>query len=75
MNILRLSQQIFKCITIDGISRLGLGLDGYGSRDFEYCKEIVEIISIIQRFLFVVFAGKKQPKKVRKCHKFEKKLT
>ena len=27
--------------TSDGVSRLCLGLEGYRSRDFEYCEEIV----------------------------------
>jgi len=57
----------------DEVSRLGLGLDAFRSRDFEYCKEMVNqnfYNSTI--FLVVVFAGKKQPKHVGKCHKFEK---
>jgi len=36
-----------------------LGLEGFRSRNFEYCKEMVFEISVIQIFLFVVFAGKK----------------
>jgi len=36
-----------------------LGLEGFRSQDFECCKE-----TFYQIFLFVVFAGKKQPKHV-----------
>jgi len=35
-------------------------------------KKWLSEISIIQRFLFVAFAGKKQSKTSEKCHKFEK---
>jgi len=43
-----------------------LGLEGYRSPDFDTAKKWFSKISIIQRFLFVVFGGKKQPKQVRK---------
>jgi len=50
------------------MSRLGLGVEGYRSRDFECCKEMISKISIIQRFFVccIAFAGKKQPKHVGK---------
>jgi len=42
---------------------------------FDIAKNWLSKISTIQPFLFVVFAGKKQPKQVGKCLTFEKKLT
>jgi len=41
-----------------------LGLKGFWSRDFEYCKEMVYLLKFLQfdNFIFVEFADKKQPK-------------
>ena len=38
----RVSRPIFARLGLGGFrSRLGLGLEGFRSRDFEYCKEMV----------------------------------
>jgi len=45
------------------------------SGDFEYCIKWLIKISIIERFLFVVFSGKKQPKHVEKNARHLKKFN
>jgi len=58
-----LSRPIFASLSLERLrSRLGLGLEGFRSRDFAYSKKWLIKISIIQIFLFAVFASKKQPK-------------
>ena len=46
-----------------------------GLENLNIAKKWLSKISLIQQFLFVAFAGKKQLKKAEKCHKFEKNLA
>jgi len=46
-----------------------------GLETLNIAKKWLSKISIIQRFLFVVFAGKNNQKRSEKCHKFEKKFN
>ena len=64
-HLVYVSRPIFASLGLEAL-RARLGLEGFRSRDFEYCKEMVYWNFLIQRFLFVVFAGKKQPKHVGK---------
>jgi len=56
--------------------RYRLGLEAFRSRDFEYCKKwYIKILFKNLKILFVVFAGKKQPKHVGKMAEAWKKFT
>jgi len=51
---------------------LGFRLEGFRSRHFEYCKEMVYLNFYNSTIFFVVFSGKKLPKHVGKWQIFEK---
>jgi len=52
------------CLSLEGY-RSRLGLEGYrGLETLNIAKKWLSKTSIIQRFLFIAFAGKKQPKQV-----------
>ena len=67
------AQHAIKCG--DGVSRpiLWVSISKVSCLEtLNIAKKLFIKISAIQRFLFVVFAGRKQPKHIEKCQKFEK---